>query len=1263
MPAWVEVEHGAEVEAGDSLGSLLRGSHPKPPVATKGAGGSLLDSGKMTEIGKDRNENPKGLQGWHSQGFEKNYPDMSSVSEYRDGNADFRQKLGAPADKKKGVWGWKPFQAFAHVGQKKYNCLFTVHVHGIEGLPISMNGLRLGVHFAKKDDAGVQTMPARVFKGHAEFQETLNTRCTLHGAKNGAKGMKWETKQFILSVIALDVDELVLGRHKLELTRLLPETIEDDDDKQDSWTTSFKLSGKAQGATLVVTFGCEIQGKDSQNLSATSSARFGESPVLRATRSFNSLPNSGHATPSRYALEPHHSPSTSELSAEHNGMERLSLDDQDIAYGIVKGDIYSDSRADNPEVANIYAYKEPNDNLQAGRKKEEEEEEDELEFSIVDKGVEIGVILDNVSARSYDAFEEEDMRGSEEKHGAEGVNISSHDELYHDDPYQNTGDQYEENEDAKEASPSGAEVDLFQAEQLDKQITEYEDVDTVEHTSKSIDEEQEMEELLAAFVEKTRESDAEGTLTPDYMAEQELLSMLPAGDELDWEAAKRTPQNKMLESDDEFDPVAGEFLSLLASETRPSPVARSDSEPDSPRALLLKQFEKEALIESGLGLSLKMPELPSSAQQSVVPDFYLDGIPSDGITDAQATDDSLHTHQHVTSEDLNNLGWGSDEDVELASIMEAAESELQKATQSMRSKNRAKMLEDAETEALMQEWGLNKKVFEASPRSSHADDTGSPYAMVSCDPPPLGFGLGSEVPTRDGGSLRSMNPANFQGASNSKLVMQVSKPVVVPMDAGAGSLAILQRMAAAGMDGMTDQAMLTMPLDDITGKSVEQIASEGFAAFKGSRQGQEQIGYAASEGGHGQLSLEYTQGNYGAMTAHAGSSLAKTSGGRSSFGALATQSGSRKSNPALGDDTFMSLEDLAPMAMQKIEALALDGLKIQSDMAEEEAPYAVEPLSWQERPAIEGGSSRRQRGGNSFDDPSSMRLLEGGSADSSGMLDDDFSMAISLDEWMRLDAGVVDEDDINGNAMALVATHRATHGDIVPSKMKSSKQGGKQKEDGSNEIGGLMGDTITLAMLVQLRDPLRNFEPVGAPMMALVQAERVVVPPMPKLRLGRRISLIGNNEGYDDEDSRSRQPQFKIREVTLSGVKASDESASDKKQQTSALQIGWGTPKQQQSGSRWLAASGMAKNSKQQSFAKPKAGMPKSNAPNVNVPNNALAFPVTSKSSTTSTTSTKSDSLWSISAKIGSKWGAPTAQKVRNPDVAMPKFGWFGKKK
>lgn len=181
-------------------------------------------------------------------------------------------------------------------------------------------------------------------------------------------------------------------------------------------------------------------------------------------------------------------------------------------------------------------------------------------------------------------------------------------------------------------------------------------------------------------------------------------------------------------------------------------------------------------------------------------------------------------------------GWGSEEDVELASIMEAAESELQKATQTMRSRNRAKMLEDEETEALMQEWGLNKKVFEASPRRASAvDDTGNPYAMVMADPPSLGKSLGPVVQTGDGGTLRSMSPVNFQATNGGKLVMQVSKPVVVPVDMGASSMDILRRMAAAGMEGMADQAMMAMPLDDITGKSVEQIASEGFAALEGTQ--------------------------------------------------------------------------------------------------------------------------------------------------------------------------------------------------------------------------------------------------------------------------------------------------------------------------------------------------------------------------------------------------------------------------------------------
>jgi hypothetical protein len=37
---------------------------------------------------------------------------------------------------------------------------------------------------------------------------------------------------------------------------------------------------------------------------------------------------------------------------------------------------------------------------------------------------------------------------------------------------------------------------------------------------------------------------------------------------------------------------------------------------------------------------------------------------------------------------------------------------------------------------------------------------------------------------------------------------------------------ILRRMAMAGMDGMATQAMVAMPLEDITGKGVDQISVE-----------------------------------------------------------------------------------------------------------------------------------------------------------------------------------------------------------------------------------------------------------------------------------------------------------------------------------------------------------------------------------------------------------------------------------------------------
>jgi hypothetical protein len=76
-----------------------------------------------------------------------------------------------------------------------------------------------------------------------------------------------------------------------------------------------------------------------------------------------------------------------------------------------------------------------------------------------------------------------------------------------------------------------------------------------------------------------------------------------------------------------------------------------------------------------------------------------------------------------------------------------------------------------------------------------------------------------------------MSPGNFK--KNGQLVMQVSTPVVVPGEIGSSSMDILRQMAITGIESMADQTRMVMPLEDITGKTVEEIASEGLLALKG----------------------------------------------------------------------------------------------------------------------------------------------------------------------------------------------------------------------------------------------------------------------------------------------------------------------------------------------------------------------------------------------------------------------------------------------
>ena len=83
------------------------------------------------------------------------------------------------------------------------------------------------------------------------------------------------------------------------------------------------------------------------------------------------------------------------------------------------------------------------------------------------------------------------------------------------------------------------------------------------------------------------------------------------------------------------------------------------------------------------------------------------------------------------------------------------------------------------------------------------------------------------------------------------------------------------------------------------------------------------------------------------------------------------------------------------------------------------------------------------------------------------------------------------------------------HGSKIKSIFLGSikKSNKKKRKENAKARWGCMGNTVTIAMLVQLRDPLKNNEAVGVPMMAFVQAERMVKPP--KLKVGRNVSLNG----------------------------------------------------------------------------------------------------------------------------------------------------------
>jgi hypothetical protein len=347
--------------------------------------------------------------------------------------------------------------------------------------------------------------------------------------------------------------------------------------------------------------------------------------------------------------------------------------------------------------------------------------------------------------------------------------------------------------------------------------------------------------------------------------------------------------------------------------------------------------------------------------------------------------------------------------------------------------------------------------------------------------PDLGRGIGPAVQTRDGGFLVSMNPFDLPLANRDgppKLAMQVSRPFVLPGGMAATGFDVLQKMAAAGgADEVRGKLASLGGMDNITGKTPEQVGFEGIAeAVIGGRRTE---GASSSAGRSVQLVRKLATA---------------LSEGRSERVATGIWSA--------GDDPE-TLEEVLAFSLQKLEAMAVDALAVQAEMADDDAPFEV---------AAAAGDA------NVFD------------------------ALVPTDEW--------------------------------------------------SESGGSDG-RVTLVAAIQVRDPSRRYEAVGAPMVAVVQSARL-------------LGAAGHGAG-----------RFKVRSLHVGGVQmrcapsgAGGSSAS------------WGAERQKLTAMQWMVAHGPGR-----------AG----------------------KRATTSTAQARAkvqrpDVVWSLSSRVlAGMW----LKTVRNPDVRI----------
>ncbi|KAL7593590.1 hypothetical protein Lser_V15G33670 [Lactuca serriola] len=764
--------------------------------------------------------------------------------------------------KKSSIWKWKPLKALTHIRNHRLTSSFFLHVHSIEGLPINFNDLSLCVCWKRKHEV-LKTRSIHVKEGFAGFEETLSHQCSIYIGKTDHDNVaKYEPKLSLLYVSVVGAPSLDLGKHWIDLTRLLPLTLmelEEEKNRNGKWKTSFKLMGKAKGAIINVSFGFSLSGnlgkipdKGNENLGMIpykGSENLGKIQDRGNGASYNGMLQRVKSIPSNSRRRTH----ASSLSFNMTSGPSISL-----LYELL----------DDPKPSSLIDYDE--------------------EFTFIDKGVEF-------------AQKDQDNVEFVENSCIETIDVE---ELFAVD---------EDNDKVI----GNLETETFLDENLE-----------------------ELELFLQNLSTESPELDFSFQKNPFL------------------EDNSRSEIVRSRSLDDLTKTVVNDFMNFLGS----------DSEPESPRERLLRQFEKETQI--------------------VVKNFDFDLDVEEEERDTSNVFNSSFLFQEIDEVEVVGPRVG----------------------ESLISRRKAKMLENLETEALMEEWGLNERAFQNSPRTN-SGAFGSP---VYCSPerlpelPPIGGGLGSFLKMGNGGFLRSMSPLVFRRAKNGeRLIVQVSSSVVLPMAMGSNGLDIMRKWAAVGGEKMIIQAARLMPMEEITGRRLQELEME------------------VLERRHEllpELDLIYHEIN----------------------------------------SEYVSVDEIAPSAIEKIQHLLIEGLRIQSGIPTEEPPSSI-----------------------------SVNLDSTSNPDIEELL----AMSVSLDECLRSE----------------------NHGHF---------------------------SNFTLALRLLLRDPFRDYEPVGIPMFALIHVER-------------------------DHTETTIKPVFKINEIHVTGFRVD-------------LQ-------KNQSGSRWLHSSGMNGKMKRRQFSKSNA--------------------------------------------------------------------------